>query len=77
VRPWAIDVREIPRGRTTLLLRDPGKDRVGLREEQMIIRAGNNSRSSRQINRSDVIGTRLRKADYLEGMPKLYGTPGP
>ncbi|MCL2715624.1 MAG: DEAD/DEAH box helicase [Alphaproteobacteria bacterium] len=69
--PWAIDAKETPRSRTTLVLRVPGKDRVGLREEQMIIRAGHNSRISRLINRADVIGTKLKKADYLEVMTKL------
>ncbi|MCH2222616.1 MAG: hypothetical protein MK097_20170, partial [Dechloromonas sp.] len=32
--PWAIDGKETPRSRTTLFLQAPGKDRVGLREEQ-------------------------------------------
>jgi Lhr-like helicase len=66
--PWAIDAKETPRSRTTLFLQAPGKDRVGLREEQTIIRAGHNSRVARIINRKSVIGTKLNKADYLTVM---------
>ncbi len=62
--PWAIDAKETPRSRTTLFLQAPGKDRVGLREEQTIIRAGHNSRIGRLINRKSVIGTKLGKTDY-------------
>jgi hypothetical protein len=50
--PWAIDAKETPRSRTTLFLQAPGKDRVGLREEQTIVRAGHNSRIARLINRT-------------------------
>ncbi|MEQ1518864.1 MAG: hypothetical protein ABL931_20480, partial [Usitatibacteraceae bacterium] len=35
--PWAIDQKETPRSRSTLFLQAPGKDRVGLREEQTIV----------------------------------------
>jgi len=35
--PWAIDQKETPRSRSTLFLQAPGKDRVGLREEQTIM----------------------------------------
>ncbi|MDP1627653.1 MULTISPECIES: DEAD/DEAH box helicase [Pseudomonadota] len=63
--PWAIDQKEMPRGRTTLFLQAPGKDRVGLREEQTIIRAGHNSRIARRINRKSAIGKKLGKAEYL------------
>jgi Lhr-like helicase len=69
--PWAVDVKETPRSRTTLFLQAPGKDRVGLREEQTIIRAGYNSRIGRLINRRSVIGTKLGKADYLAVMTGL------
>jgi len=69
--PWAIDQKEIPRSRTTLFLQAPGKDRVGLREEQTIIRAGHNSRIGRLINRRSVIGTKLNKSDYLAVMTGL------
>jgi len=69
--PWAIDAKEMPRSRTTLFLQAPGKDRVGLREEQTIIRAGHNSRIARLINRRDTIGTKLKKADYLTVMTGL------
>ncbi|MBY3060369.1 DEAD/DEAH box helicase [Rhizobium leguminosarum] len=69
--PWAIDAKETPRSRTTLFLQAPGKDRVGLREEQTIIRAGHNSRIGRLINRKSVIGTKLGKADYLTVMTGL------
>ena len=63
--PWAIDQKETPRSRTTMFLQAPGKDRVGLREEQTIIRAGHNSRIGRRVNRKSVIGTKLKKDDYL------------
>lgn len=69
--PWAIDAKESPRSRTTLFLQAPGKDRVGLREEQTIIRAGHNSRIGRLINRRSAIGTKLGKADYLTVMTGL------
>lgn len=63
--PWAIDGKETPRSRTTLFLQAPGRDRVGLREEQTIIRAGHNSRIGRLINRRSIIGEKLGRADYL------------
>ena len=66
--PWAIDSQETPRSRTAMLMQAPGKDRVGLREEQTIIRAGHNSRIGRLINRKSVIGTKLGKSDYLSVM---------
>ena len=69
--PWAIDQKETPRSRTTLFLQAPGKDRVGLREEQTIIRAGHNSRIGRLINRKSILGTKLKKADYLAVMTGL------
>jgi DEAD/DEAH box helicase/MrfA Zn-binding domain/Helicase conserved C-terminal domain len=69
--PWAIDQKETPRGRTTLFLQAPGKDRVSLREEQTIIRGGYNSRIGRLINRNSVIGTKLNKTDYLTVMTGL------
>src|SRR5690348_4007536 len=69
--PWAIDAKETPRSRTTLFLQAPGKDRVSLREEQTIIRAGHNSRIGRLINRKSVFGTKLGKADYLAVMTAL------
>jgi hypothetical protein len=69
--PWAIDAKETPRSRTTLFLQAPGKDRVGLREEQTIIRAGHNSRIGRLINRKDIIGTKLGRDDYLTVMTGL------
>jgi len=69
--PWVIDAKETPRSRTTLFLQAPGKDRVGLREEQTIVRAGHNSRIGRLINRKSVIGTKLGKIDYLTFMTGL------
>jgi Lhr-like helicase len=69
--PWIIDAKETPRSRTTMFLQAPGKDRVGLREEQTIIRAGHNSRIGRLINRRSVIGTKLSKVDYLTVMTGL------
>lgn len=59
--PWSIDAKETPRSRTTLFLQAPGKDRVGLREEQTIVRAGHNSRIGRLINRRDFSEQSLAK----------------
>jgi Lhr-like helicase len=69
--PWAIDGKETPRSRTTLFLQAPGKDRVGLKEEQTIIRGGHNSRIARLVNRKSVIGKKLGKKDYLTVMTAL------
>jgi Lhr-like helicase len=69
--PWAIDIKETPRSRTTLFLQAPGKDQVSLREEQTIVRAGHNSRIGRLINRKSVIGVKLGRADYLTVMTGL------
>lgn len=69
--PWAIDIKETPRGRTTLFLQAPGKDIVGLREEQTILRAGLNSRIARLINRRSVIGTKLGRDAYLDFIANL------
>jgi hypothetical protein len=69
--PWAIDLKETPRSRTTLFVQAPGKDRVGLREEQTIIRGGHNSRIARLINRKSVTGKKLGKKDYLTVMTAL------
>ena len=69
--PWAIDAKENPRGRSSLLLRAPGKNAVGLREEQTLLRAGNNSRIARLINKKSVLGTKLGRDDYLEFFSRL------
>ena len=77
--PWSIDAKENPRSRTTLFLQAPGKDRVGLREEQTIVRAGHNSRIGRLINRRDFFGTKLGKDDYLTvltGLMELLAREG-
>ncbi|SEC26677.1 DEAD/DEAH box helicase [Rhodobacter sp. 24-YEA-8] len=66
--PWAMDPKEPLRGRTTLLLQAPGKDKVGLREEQTILRAGATSRLGRQINRISKIGVKLKRDEYLPAM---------
>jgi superfamily II DNA or RNA helicase len=69
--PWAIDAKENPRGRSSLLLRAPGKSAVGLREEQTLLRAGHNSRIARLINKKSVLGTKLGRDDYLEFFSRL------
>ena len=68
---WAIDQKETLRSRSTLFLQAPGKDRIGLREEKTIIRAGYNSRIGRSINRKSMIGTKLNRDDYLDVMNGL------
>nr|WP_312351918.1 DEAD/DEAH box helicase [Brucella intermedia] len=77
--PWSIDAKENPRSRTTLFLQAPGKDRVGLREEQTIVRAGHNSRIGRLINRRDFFGAKLGRDDYLTvltGLMELLAREG-
>lgn len=77
--PWSMDIKESLRGRTTFLLQAPGKDQVGLREEQTIIRAGHNSRIGRSINRKSVIGTKLKRDEYIpfmEGVLSLFAREG-
>lgn len=69
--PWAIDAKENPRGRSSLLLRAPGKNAVGLREEQTLLRAGHNSRIARLINKKSVLGTKLGRDDYLAFFSRL------
>lgn len=69
--PWAIDAKENPRGRSSLLLRAPGKNAVGLREEQTLLRAGHNSRIARLINKKSVLGTKLGRDDYIEFFSRL------
>lgn len=68
--PWAIGAEETPRGRSSLILRPP-KRVVKLREERTFLRAGPTSRIARRINRQSVIGTRLRKDDYLKFFSNL------
>ncbi|MCB1276135.1 DEAD/DEAH box helicase [Prosthecobacter sp.] len=69
--PWAVDTKEQLRGSTTLLLKAPGKDKVGLKEEQTILRGGVNSSLGRIINRNSMIGTRLKRDEYLDAMNGL------
>lgn len=66
--PWFMDQKESPKGRTTLFLKVPGKDRIGLKEEQTMLRAGANSRVARAINRKSMLGTKLKKDAYLDFM---------
>ncbi|MBW7057830.1 DEAD/DEAH box helicase [Paracoccus bogoriensis] len=69
--PWSIDQREGLRARTTLLLQAPGKDRVSLKEERTILRAGQNSRIARIVNTPDLLGARLKRDAYLAFMEGL------
>lgn len=69
--PWAVDSKESLRGSTTLLLEAPGKEKVGLKEEQTILRGGVNSSLGRLMNRNSMIGTRLKKDEYLKAMRGL------
>lgn len=69
--PWAIDAKENLRSRSTLLLRAPGKDIVGLREEQTLLRGGHNSRIARLINKKSVLGRKLGRDEYLEMLQRL------
>lgn len=69
--PWAIDSKEKPRGRSSLVQRAPGKGIVSLREEQTLLRAGHNSRIARLINKKSVIGTKLGKNDYQDFLGRV------
>lgn len=69
--PWAVDSKESLRGSTALLLKAPGKDKVNLREEQTILRGGITSSLGRLINRQSMIGTRLKRDEYLDAMTGL------
>jgi Lhr-like helicase len=69
--PWAIDTKEQLRGCTTLLFRAPGKDKVDLKEEQTILRGGVNSSLGRMINRRSMIGSHLKRDEYLDMMNDL------
>lgn len=64
--PWAIDKKEDPRARASLVLRAGATNKITLREEQTLLRAGPNSRIARMINRKSVIGTKLTKEEYYE-----------
>ena len=66
--PWAIDQKENPRARSSLVLRAGSKNVVTLREEQTLLRAGPNSRIARLVNRKSVLGTKLNKDEYYEFM---------
>ena len=69
--PWAIDVKENPRGRSSLIVRSPGKGVVGLRDEQTLLRAGPNSRIAHVINKKSMIGTKLGKEEYYDFLTQL------
>ena len=69
--PWIIDSKENYRGRSSLILRAPSKDVVGLIEEKTIVRAGHNSRIAHMINKNSVIGTKLNKEKYLNFFDQL------
>jgi len=71
--PWSIDGRENLTSRTTLFLQIPGGRQVNLREEKTILRGGNMSRIGRMINKESMIGTKLKKEEYLEFMQGLLG----
>lgn len=71
--PWSMDQRESPLGRTALVLYSPGRNRMSLREEQRILRAGFQSRLGRTLNRRGVIGTRLGQEEYLALLEGLLG----
>lgn len=70
--PWAMDAKEHLRGRSTLILRAPSKSNVGLREEQMILRAGHTSRVARLLNKNSVIGRKLGKDEYFEFLEAIF-----
>lgn len=66
--PWAIDQKENPRTRSSLVLRAGNKNVVTLREEQTLLRAGPNSRIARLVNKKSVLGIKLNKDEYYEFM---------
>lgn len=70
--PWVIDriENERLRGKTSMVLR-PVSGRPKLREAQAILRAGYQSRIAKQINKKELIGTRLSKSEYENFMQRL------
>lgn len=77
--PWSFDTKEDLRGQRTFLLQAPGKDKVTLREERTIIRAGHNSRVARLVNARDLLGTKLKRDEYLafmEGLTAILAKEG-
>ena len=68
--PWAVDQKEILRGRTTMFLRVPSRNR-NLREERRILRAGHTSRIGKHINHTSVIGKKLGRDEYLTFMESI------
>lgn len=69
--PWAIDQKEEPRARSSLVLRAGGTTAVTLREEQTLLRAGPNSRIARLVNRRSVLGTKLNRDEYYHLMEEV------
>ena len=68
--PWAVDQKEILRGRTMMFLRAPSSTR-NLREERRILRAGHTSRIGKRINHTSVIGKKLSRDRYLAFMKSI------
>ena len=63
--PWAMDQQEKLQGRKALILKPTRRSR----EEQMVIRAGHNSRIGRNIRK--IPGMNLSRDDYADVMGKL------
>lgn len=77
--PWAMDQKEPLRGYTTLVLQAPSKEEVDLRAERTLLRGGPSSRLGRLINNQSVMGTRLKRDEYLNaisGMLELLAKEG-
>jgi hypothetical protein len=71
--PWAIDRNEILRGKTAFMVDAPPRRETDVRDEQTFLRGGARSRLGRQLNRTKVIGTSLKTADYRDFMERILG----
>ena len=61
--PWTIDQNEKLRGKT-FMVPHPIRGKQKLIDDQMILRAGYQSRIAKQINSNDVLGRKLNKQEY-------------
>ena len=68
--PWAIDHEEKLKGQT-FMVPHPLKGKQKLNDDQMILRAGYQSRIAKQINRNEVLGRKLNKQEYNKFIERL------
>lgn len=71
--PWAIDRNENLIGAASLVLEAPSKQKVGIRDEKVLLRAGPRSRLARILNRESVLGEKLKSPEFVELMEGILG----